>query len=154
MKVIKTIGISLLVVITLICVYGYINMRDRHPGYRTDLIIENRKPGVMRAGFAAVSITPEYMEPWNDTDNNARYEPEKGDTYEDLNGNGKFDTRWIAGFGNKVAAQGVHDDLWARAMVLATAMARTTATSRCGLKFRAGSTSRAQPCGARSTAMR
>lgn len=118
MKVIKTIGISLLVVITLICVYGYINMRDRHPGYRTDLIIENRKPGVMRAGFAAVSITPEYMEPWNDTDNNARYEPEKGDTYEDLNGNGKFDTHWIAGFGNKVAAQGVHDDLWARAMVL------------------------------------
>ncbi|WP_436418042.1 neutral/alkaline non-lysosomal ceramidase N-terminal domain-containing protein [Petrimonas sulfuriphila] len=118
MKVIKTIGISLLVVITLICVYGYINMRDRHPGYRTDLIIENRKPGVMRAGFAAVSITPEYMEPWNDTDNNARYEPEKGDTYEDLNGNGKFDTHWIAGFGNKVAARGVHDDLWARTMVL------------------------------------
>ena len=118
MKIIKIIGISLLVVLILVCVYGYGNMRDRHPGYSVDLKIESRESRVMRAGFAAVTITPEYMEPWNDVDNNARYEPGKGDTYEDLNGNGKFDTYWIAGFGNRVAAQGVHDDLWARTMVL------------------------------------
>ena len=118
MKKIKIIGISLLVLLLLACIYSYTNMRDRHPGYSIDLKIESKEPGVMRAGFAAVTITPEYMEPWNDMDNNARYEPKKGDTYEDLNGNGKFDTYWIAGFGNRVAAQGVHDDLWARTMVL------------------------------------
>lgn len=118
MKILKIIGISLLVLLTIFCVYGYSNLRDRHPGYSIDLKIGSREPGVMRAGFAAVTITPEYMEPWNDVDSNARYEPKKGDTYEDLNGNGKFDTYWIAGFGNRVAAQGVHDDLWARTMVL------------------------------------
>ncbi len=118
MKGIKIIGVSLLALLILVCVYGYSNMRDRHPGYSVDLKIESGEPGVMRAGFAAVTITPEYMEPWNDVDGNARYEPKKGDTYEDLNGNGKFDTYWIAGFGNRVAAQGVHDDLWARTMVL------------------------------------
>lgn len=118
MKIIKIIGISLLVLVILFCVYGYGNMRDRHPGYSVDLAIESNEPCVMRAGFAAVPITPEYMEPWNDVDGNARYEPGKGDTYEDLNGNGKFDTYWIAGFGNGVAAQGVHDHLWARTMVL------------------------------------
>lgn len=118
MKGIKIIGVSLLALLILVCVYSYGNMRDRHPGYSIDLKIESGEPGVMRAGFAAVTITPEYMEPWNDADGNARYEPKKGDTYEDLNGNGKFDTYWIAGFENRVAAQGVHDDLWARTMVL------------------------------------
>jgi len=118
MKILKIIGFLLLVLIIALCFYCYNNLRDRHPGYRVDLKIESKEPRVMRAGFAAVTITPEYMEPWNDVDNNARYEQDKGDTYEDLNGNGKFDTYWIAGFGNRVAAQGVHDDLWARTMVL------------------------------------
>ena len=76
MKILKTIGISLLVVITLICVFSYFHMRDRHPGYRVDLKIENRDPGVVRAVVAAVTITPEYMEPWSVVDNNARFEPE------------------------------------------------------------------------------
>jgi hypothetical protein len=118
MKVLKIIGFSLLILIIALCFYGYNNLRDRHPGYNVDLKIESKGPRVMQAGFAAVTITPEYMEPWNDVDSNARYEPRKGDTYEDLNGNGEFDTYWIAGFGNRVAAQGVHDDLWARTMVL------------------------------------
>lgn len=118
MKIIRNIGITLLILFVLIGAYAYSNLRDRHPGYSIDLTIESKEPGVMQAGFAAVTITPEYMEPWNDVDNNARYEPRKGDTYEDLNGNGKFDTYWIAGFGNRVAAQGVNDDIWARTMVL------------------------------------
>jgi hypothetical protein len=117
-KILKAIGVTLVILIIALSFHGYSNVRDRHRGYRVDLKIECKEPGVMRAGFAAVTITPEYMESWNDVDNNARYEPDKGDTYEDLNGNGKFDTYWIAGFDHKVAAQGVHDDLWARAMVL------------------------------------
>lgn len=118
MKTLKITGISLLVVLIVLSLFGYNNLRDRNPGYSIDLTIESKEPQIMRAGFAAVTITPEYMEPWNDVDSNARYEPKKGDTYEDLNGNGKFDTYWIAGFGNRVAAQGVHDDLWARTMIL------------------------------------
>ena len=122
MKALKIIGVSLIVLIVALTLYGYSNVRDRHRGYCVDLTIENKEPGVMRAGFAAVTITPEYFEPWNDVDSNARYEPDKGDTYEDLNGNGKFDTYWIAGFGNKVVAQGVHDDLWARLWCWMTAI--------------------------------
>lgn len=118
MKIIKITGISFLILVIALIVYGYSNMRDRHPGYTVDLTMHAAEPTVLQAGFASVTITPEYMEPWNDVDHNARYEPEKGDTYEDTNGNGRFDTYWIAGFDNKVAAQGVHDDLWARTMVL------------------------------------
>jgi hypothetical protein len=114
----KTLRALFVMLVILLFLFGYNNLRDRNPGYRIDLKIVNKKPSVMRAGFAAVAITPEYMEPWNDVDGNARYEPKKGDTYVDLNGNGAFDTYWIAGFGNGVAAQGVHDDLWARTMVL------------------------------------
>ena len=114
----KTLRVLFAVLVILLFLFGYNNLRDRNPGYRVDLAIVNREPAVMCAGFAAVKITPKYMEPWNDVDGNARYEPKKGDTYEDLNGNGSFDTYWIAGFGNGVAAQGVHDDLWARTMVL------------------------------------
>ena len=101
MKTLKITGISLLVVLIVLSLFGYNNLRDRNPGYSIDLTIESKEPQIMRAGFAAVTITPEYMEPWNDVDSNARYEPKKGDTYEDLNGNGKFDTYWIAGFGKR-----------------------------------------------------
>jgi len=114
----KALRALFVILVILLSLFGYNNLRDRNPGYHVDLKIVNKEPSVMRAGFAAVTITPEHMEPWNDVDGNARYEPKKGDTYEDLNGNGTFDTYWIAGFGNGVAAQGVHDDLWARTMVL------------------------------------
>src|SRR5690554_1889987 len=118
MKVLKIVGIALLILFILFCLFGYYNLRDRRPGYNIDLTIASKGPSILRAGFAAVTITPEDMEPWNDVDSNARYEPKKGGPYEDLNGNGTFDTYWIAGFGNRVAAQGVHDDIWARTMVL------------------------------------
>jgi len=55
---------------------------------------------------------------WIDIDSNAQYEPEKGDTYIDGNHNGKFDAYWLAGYGNKRAANGVHDEIWARAIVI------------------------------------
>lgn len=118
MKALKIIGIVLLTLIVVLFLIGYKNLRDTHPGYEIDMKIENNSPGVIRAGFSAVTITPQYYEPWEDVDNNGKYEPKKGDTYEDLNGNGKFDTYWIAGFGNNAAAKGVHDDLWTRTMIL------------------------------------
>ena len=64
--------------------------------------------------FAAVAITPEVPDRWTDINNNAEYEPDKGETFTDGNGNGVFDPVWIAGFGNSRAANGIHDDLWAQ----------------------------------------
>ncbi|MBI3013025.1 MAG: neutral/alkaline non-lysosomal ceramidase N-terminal domain-containing protein [Elusimicrobia bacterium] len=38
--------------------------------------------------------------------------------FTDLNGNGRWDPVWLAGYQNGRFAQGVHDDLWARAWVV------------------------------------
>ena len=76
------------------------------------------QPGIIQIGFGKIPITPEIIDTWNDMDGNAKYEPEKGDTYNDLNSNGEFDAVWIAGFHHLRPAQGIHDDIWARVMVL------------------------------------
>ena len=68
-------------------------------------------------GFAALPITPEIVDTWNDLNGDAKFQEKEGDTYNDLNNNGKFDAYWIAGFGNQRAANGVHDDVWARVVV-------------------------------------
>ncbi|MCK5703201.1 MAG: hypothetical protein KAI29_18700 [Cyclobacteriaceae bacterium] len=109
--------------------YFYFNVRDRHPGYNVDLSIKNEKPVVLKVGFSAVSITPEVMDHWTDINGDAKYIPGDGDTFEDRNGNGKFDPIWIAGFSNKRAANGVHDKLWARTMVVDDGQSRIAITS-------------------------
>ena len=96
----------------------YWQVKDRFPGYEVDLNIQASTPQQLRAGFAARTITPEVIDTWTDIDGDAQFNPEKGDSFEDKNGNGKFDPVWIAGFQNKRPAQGVHDDLWARTLVL------------------------------------
>ncbi|HKJ25830.1 MAG TPA: hypothetical protein VKB65_13470 [Myxococcota bacterium] len=92
------------------------NARDRHPGYALDLAIDAGAPGPIEAGFAALPITPEVPDRWTDRDGDAR----RGDDepFEDGNGNGRFDPVWLAGFHPGRPAVDVHDDLWARAMVL------------------------------------
>jgi hypothetical protein len=72
---------------------------------------------VLQVGLAREKITPTIIDGWIDKNGDGKYEPSKGDRFEDRNGNGKFDATWIAGYGNKRSAQGVHDDLWARAIV-------------------------------------
>ncbi|MBC8395407.1 MAG: hypothetical protein H8E08_00355 [Candidatus Marinimicrobia bacterium] len=100
-------------------VFLYRNISDKHPGYIVDLdIMSSYAPREIKVGFAKISISPEIIDTWNDVDGNAKYDPEKGDSYNDLNGNGKFDAVWIAGFHNRRPAQGIHDDIWARVMVL------------------------------------
>lgn len=99
--------------------YLYNNISDKHPGYSVDInIINHSEPNGIHVGFAKISISPNIIDTWNDVDHNAKYEPEKGDSYNDLNGNGKFDPVWIAGFHNRRPAQGIHDDIWARVMVI------------------------------------
>jgi len=99
-------------------------MKGPYRSYRLDFVKpgpgEVIEPGVLEVGVAIRDITPDLTkcDPWTDADQNSRYEPKKGDTYEDVNGNGKFDAVWLAGFSNNRPATGVHDRLWARAIAL------------------------------------
>jgi len=117
-RFLKIFLIILILVFVCVVFWGLFNMKDRHPGYSADIEIISNRPGRLNAGFSAVSITPEVPDRWIDKNNDAKYDPADGDTYTDRNGNGKFDAVWIAGFGNKRAANGIHDDIWARTMII------------------------------------
>ncbi len=117
-KILKYTGLSVLAITLLLLSFSFYNIRDRHRGYLVDIEIEAPSPATVHAGFAAFKITPEVIDTWTDVKGNSRYRPREGDTYEDVTGSGKFDAVWISGFHNRKPAQGVYDDLWARAMVL------------------------------------
>jgi len=90
--------------------------------------------GALRVGAARVAITPTCIESWEDLDGDAEWEP-PGEAFFDCGcdqacpgdpgyaapdageGDGVFQAVWMAGFQNSRAAQGVHDELWARAVV-------------------------------------
>ncbi len=110
--------IALLIFIVGSVVWALLNTQDRHPDYQVNLNIKNNEPGFLQAGFSAFPITPVVTDTWNDIDKDAKYEPDEGDSYNDINQNGVFDAVWIAGFHQARPAQGVHDDLWARTMVI------------------------------------
>lgn len=117
-KIIKLIGTILLVLIILLLFWIYSNLKDPNPGYKADLKIAGGIPKPLNAGFAALPITPEVPDRWTDKNGDAKYDHRDGDTFTDGNGNKVFDPVWIAGFGNKRAANGIHDDTWARTMVI------------------------------------
>jgi hypothetical protein len=96
----------------------YKNGMDRFPNYVVDLNIEPSQLQVIKVGFAAFPITPKIEDTWTDADKNAQFNPEMGDTYQDNNKNGRFDAYWLAGFQNQRPANGVNDDIWARAVVI------------------------------------
>ncbi len=112
-----------LVFLTLIVVSGvgwiHRHLRDRHPGYQLNLRLPEQPAAVdqIRIGIACEKITPNLADTWIDVNHNAIYEPAKGDSFIDRNQNGKFDAFWLAGFHNRRPAVGVHDDLYARAIV-------------------------------------
>jgi hypothetical protein len=114
----KILGSLILLLIILLILWCNSNMKERNPGYKADLKIKGSAPGTLSAGFAALPVTPEVPDRWTDMNKNSEYEPDKGDTFTDGNGNGVFDPVWMAGFGNSKAANGIHDDLWARTMVI------------------------------------
>ncbi len=115
---IKVLLLSLLLVMLLLVGYGAYQFRDRHPGYSLDLFLEKKQPGTIQAGFAKVDISPIGFDTWSDANGDARYREKDGDTYHDLNQNGKFDPIWVAGFHQNKPASGINDPLWARSMVL------------------------------------
>ncbi|WNJ21012.1 hypothetical protein [Pontibacter sp. G13] len=109
----------IIVLVAMAAGWGYLQMKDRFPGYQVDLDLTPPEGIVeMKVGFAAMPITPEEWETWQDVDGDATFNPKKGDTFQDLNGNGKLDAPYIAGFHANRPATGIHDDLWVRVMVL------------------------------------
>lgn len=115
-KFFKYLGIALLLLLVGLVIWIGQNLKDQHPDYTINLKILNNAPAQLSAGFAAMPITPAVPDRWDDKNNNAEFD--KGETFTDGNGNGKFDQVWMAGFGNNKPANGIHDELWARAMVL------------------------------------
>ena len=119
-RVLKIMAGMLLLITLLGIAHVLYYTRDRNPGYALDLTLpENGKTtaGGIQVGLAKAVITPPLPDRWTDTDGNAQYEPDQGDSFTDGNGNSNFDAIWLAGFGNKRAANGVHDDIWARAIL-------------------------------------
>ena len=113
------IGLFLFMILLAATIWAFYNMRDRHPGYEVALDIQgDTRPTVVQVGFAQEKITPTVTDTWTDANGDAKYKEKDGDTYKDNNGNGKFDAVWIAGFSNAKPANGVHDDVWARAVVI------------------------------------
>jgi len=134
-KILKTTGSLLLIIILGLLLFVVRNLKDRNPDYRSDMTIINSDSSALKVGFAAVKITPDVPDRWTDVNNNARYSTKDGDVYTDLNGNGKFDPVWIAGFGNSRAANGIHDDLWARTVVFDDGITRIAIVSLDAIGF-------------------
>ncbi|NOZ86420.1 MAG: hypothetical protein GXP49_09135 [Deltaproteobacteria bacterium] len=87
----------------------------------TGLFLDCCSPGqgpetsLLEAGAAKAVITP-VVETFEDLNgNNIR---DEGEPFSDLNRDGRFNPVWIAGFGAKRQALGIHDNLYARALVL------------------------------------
>ena len=115
-KFFKYLGLILLLLIIALFIWFGKNLRDQHPDYKVDLKILNNPSSQLSAGFCALPITPAVPDRWDDKNKNAEFD--KGETFTDGNGNGKFDPVWIAGFGNNRPANGIHDDIWARVLVV------------------------------------
>lgn len=118
----KTLLRRLLIALTFLLLatagYLYWRLHDRYPGYEVDIDIRGNQPGRLKAGFAALQITPDVPDTWTDANRDAMFDEKAGDTWQDGNGNGKFDAVWLAGYQNNRPATGIHDPLWARVMVI------------------------------------
>ena len=137
MKTLKWIASVLLSLTLLLSIWAFWNVRDRHSGYEVNLNIKGAEvAGTLKIGFAAVAFTPEIVDTWTDADHNFKFSEKDGDTYNDNNNNGKFDAYWIAGFGNQKPANGVHDDVWARVVVMDDGDTRLALVSLDAIGFR------------------
>jgi hypothetical protein len=115
---VRRILIPLAIMIAVLLLWAVFNGRDRTPGYELLLQITPPEQPLLKVGFAKVDITPVVTDSWTDANGDARFDKSDGDRWEDLNKNGHFDAVWMAGFQNKKPAQGIHDPLWARCMVI------------------------------------
>jgi len=118
-------GIVCLVLLVAAIALGrwYLKAGGPYPDYSLDFAKAGTLQGTppetpLLVGVAKRDITPvlDAYDKFVDKDGDNKYNPKKGDYFEDTNKNGKLDAVWIAGFGNNRPAQGVHDPLWARAI--------------------------------------
>lgn len=81
------------------------------------------------AGAAAIDLTPEILETFTDLDGNHDFNgcldrpdgtdcPDGNEPFQDVDGDGWFDATFIGGYGPMRPANGVHDAVWARAVVI------------------------------------
>ncbi len=118
-KWLLSLGAVLLVSLLAVFLWAYSNTRDRNPGYQLSMAIDPiESSGQLLIGFASMPINPKLTDTWTDANGDARYNPDDGDTYQDINQNGRFDAVWMAGFQNSRPAQSLHDTLWARTMLI------------------------------------
>lgn len=91
---------------------------------RGPLGIPTAADGVTWAGAAAVDLSPVIAETYTDLNGDFTFQgclddPTCGEPFDDADGDGWFDATFIGGFGPMRPANGVHDPVWARAVVLA-----------------------------------
>jgi hypothetical protein len=119
-KIVSSLLLLPVVLAIVVIVFVRVRMHGPYRDYRVDIEFNSAvsDPGLLYVGAAKRDITPDLskFDPWTDTDGNSKFEPEKGDTYEDRNGNGDFDFVWMGGFSENRPAQGVNDPLWTRAI--------------------------------------
>ena len=103
-------------------IFVRVRMQGPYRDYRVDQawVSQAASDEPLLVGAAMRDITPDLAayDSWVDADQNSKYEPDKGDTYEDRNGNGDFDFVWLGGFDANRPAQGVNDPLSSRAIAL------------------------------------
>ena len=95
---------------------------------KTPLDIPMKSNDVTYAGAAAIDITPEIIETFTDVNGDHNFtgcldDPTASGTnclepFDDVDGDGWFDAVFIGGFGPMRPANGVHDPIYARAVVL------------------------------------
>lgn len=101
-RLLRWAAVLLLLLVVALVARGLYAFRDRVPGYRLDLTIDAAKSQAelhpLQVGFGRVKINPDLADPKRPV--------------------------WVAGFGQKRAATGIHDDLWAIACVVDDGHAR------------------------------
>ncbi|MFP4502782.1 MAG: neutral/alkaline non-lysosomal ceramidase N-terminal domain-containing protein [Candidatus Hydrogenedentota bacterium] len=117
--------IALLLILVLVgggCMF--VRMRGPFHSYELDVLLPadpaaQAAAGPLEVGVAMHEVTPDMSkyDTWTDVNDNSKFDPDV-DTYEDRNGNGRFDGVWLAGFGTNRPAKGIHDPLWARAIAM------------------------------------
>ncbi len=121
-QVLAALTAMLLLLVAAVSVWVRVRMHGPYRDYRVDTEFSSAPAAAtnapLLAGVAVRDLTPDLtqFDPWTDADGNSKFEPEKGDTWEDRNGNGTFDFVWLGGFNINRPAQGVNDPLWARAV--------------------------------------
>ena len=93
------------------------NVEPVYPDYKVDCLHKADLTSPLFAGSATVDITPEIVDTWDDVDGNGRYD-RWVDIWYDNNKNGYFDARWMAGFERSKPATSTLEPLSIRAVVL------------------------------------